>query len=723
MRTHLSRRQSALVGLSLSTLLVGPLAFAQVEKASDAPSNAPPLAPFTGPAGNRVLPVPSQLAGLNFAEPGSEESSAIEQSALQLQSQAVVETAGKRAQKLNEVPMTVSWIPAEELEGTGQFTLCDAIQYFPGMECRRGAMRKVGISARGLGSNFLSNRLLLLQDGRPQTDPWTGQFYGDETLPLSNVKQIEVIRGPGSSLYGSNAFSGVINIIRRNPEDLMHDGRDYGADVRILGGQHNTVRAQATAAGRVGDVEALVNYYGLRSDGAELLNDPQRGIVDDNEWSRTHQVSGKVLISDSFTLDAEYTNAGLGRPGGKHISAVGNCGRCHYTADDEENVETLSASAQFDRKLNDHIRVFGQGYTLFKRRTVELKNMVTQEMQPSLGKRNRMGAEVRTLISAGPVTFTLGGDFKRDTVNNQNVLPELSGTDLSADIFGGFVDAELRPFEKLVFSAGARYDYYQVPSSIWRANESQISPRASIVFHLLPSVTLRTNYGRAFRAPTFAELAINQQMYAATLLGNPDLKAETLDTFEAAVDVWPAGGEFRLTVNGFYNNAKNFINEVYLGGSSSQFANVGDARVAGVEVEAAAQIKKINSSFDVAYQYLDAVSLDASGNRSPLDYAPNHRVYLRGRTNFSEYAFAEIFGVWVGERYDAAHTLDPATGESTGRVSLPAYLSANARVGANVTKGVTVSLLGSNIFNSQHEESHGFPVQPLSVFAELKYTH
>ncbi|MBN1206567.1 MAG: Plug domain-containing protein, partial [Myxococcaceae bacterium] len=132
-----------------------------------------------------------------------------------LLSEAVVTTAGKRNQRIADVPLTVAWIPADELEGTGAFTLCEAIQYFPGLECRRGAMRKVSVSARGLGSNFLSNRLLLLKDGRPLTDPWTGQFYADETTPMTNLKQVEVIRGPGSSLYGSNAFSGVINLIER----------------------------------------------------------------------------------------------------------------------------------------------------------------------------------------------------------------------------------------------------------------------------------------------------------------------------------------------------------------------------------------------------------------------------------------------------------------------------------------------------------------------------
>ncbi len=156
--------------------------------------------------------------------------------------------------------------------------------------------------------------------------------------------------------------------------------------------------------------------------------------------------------------------------------------------------------------------------------------------------------------------------------------------------------------------------------------KDQLSPRASIVFHAMPDLTLRTNYGRAFRAPTLAELAINQQMYAATLMGNADLRAETLDTFEASVDFWPFDRRVRLTGTGFYNLAKNFINQELMFGSTSQFRNVGDARVAGFELEAAAQIPSINSSFDVAYQFLDAKALPYDGAPSTqLDYAPTHR--------------------------------------------------------------------------------------------------
>jgi outer membrane receptor protein involved in Fe transport len=689
-----------------------------------AASNVPQRAPFTGPSSSRPLPPPSGLAGVDIPDPlATPEASSLEESVQQLLSEAVVTTASKRSQRIVDVPMTISWIPAEELEGTGQFTLCEAIQYFPGMECRRGSMRKAAVSARGLGSNYLSNRLLLLKNGRPLTDPWTGQFYADETTPLSNLKQVEVIRGPGSSLYGSNAFSGVINIIERQPADLIKEGRNWGADARVLAGQNRTWRAQATAAGRGGPVEALVNYYGLGSDGPQLFNDPRTGLVDDNQDSMVHQVSGQVRVK-SFALEADFTDAELGRPGGHQISAVGNCGRCHYTPNDVERVQNLNASAQVDQQVTDNLRVFAQGYALFKRRVVEQENMVTQEMQAALGKRRRLGAEARALLTLGEdLNVTFGGDFKNDLVNNQNILPGLTLEDTRQNIIGGFVDAEYRPFSNLVLGAGARYDRYQIPEKVWRMRSDQISPRGSVVFHALPTLTLRANYGRAFRAPTLAELAINQQMYASTLLGSPNLSAETLDTVEASVDFWPFDRKVRMTATGFYNYAKNFINQEFVFGSTSQFKNIGDAQVRGVELEAAAQVPSINSSFDVAYQFLDARALAFEGRpEGPLDYAPTHRVYARGRTNFGKYAFAELYALYVGDRFDPSYLVNAETG-ALQRVQLPGYFTATARVGANITDGLSVSLLGSNLFNAKYEEAYGFPTPPLSVFSEIKYQY
>lgn len=679
----------------------------------------PVLAPFSGPAGNRVLPPPAPLAGLDVPEPGD-----IQEDILREQT---VTTGAKREQKLQDVPLTISWIPGEELQGTGAFSLCDTIQYFPGLECRRGAMRKAAVSARGLGSNFLSNRLLLLKDGRPYTDPWTGIFYPDETTPLSNVKQIEVIRGPGSSLYGSGAFSGVINLVQRTPDDLIAKGRNFGAEAKLLAGQWNTYRAETTVAGKTGDLKGMVTYYGLVSDGPELFTNPNLGIRDDQQWTQVHQVSAKVNYK-IVTLDAEYNDGKIGRPGGNQISDVGTCGRCHYTPNDSEHVQNFNASAQIDSRVNDWLRVFAQGYTFFKRRQVELENDITDNLDNTLGKRRRFGGEARAVLSLGDLTATVGGDVKDDLVNNQNILTTLTSVnpdgslrdDLGQQIFGAFVDAEYRPFEKLILGGGVRFDATEVsPNAAWLAKSTQLSPRASIVYHLSREITLRTNYGRAFRAPTLAELGINQQMYASTLLGNPSLRAETLDTLELAMDYWPKDN-IRVTGTGFYSLARKFIDTRFTGGSTSIFDNVGDARVTGLELEAAAQIRPINSSFDIGYQFLYAKGIDNQGVKSDLSYAPRSRVYARGRTNFRNIAFGELYGLYVGARYDPSIDV---SGGSNERIRLKGYFVASARVGANVVDGISVSLIGSNIFDGQYQEMHGFPMPQRSLFAELRFVY
>jgi outer membrane receptor protein involved in Fe transport len=322
----------------------------------------------------------------------------------------------------------------------------------------------------------------------------------------------------------------------------------------------------------------------------------------------------------------------------------------------------------------------------------------------------------------GGLTVTLGGDVKHDTVNNQNTLAGITKQDTRETIFGAYLDGEYHLTERLVLGAGARVDYYSIPDALWANKSTQVSPRASVVFHALPELTLRTNYGHAFRAPSMVELAINQQMYASTLLGNPALKPETLDTVEAAVDVWPAGGAVRLTATGFYNRAQNLINQTFLFGSTSQFQNIGNARVIGAEAEVAAQIKELHSSVDLAYQYLDAVNQPTGGEASQLDFAPHHRIYLRARTKLTDKIFAEFYGLYVGSRYDPSITTD-AAGNPVGRIKLPGYLSANMRVGADIVDGLSASLVASNVFNSSYEEMHGFPVAPFNIFAEFRYAY
>lgn len=691
-------------------------AWSQEEPPPDAPVKQPAAA---DPVYPDVVPPGEEARGEETGEPA--DLGAALESAVQKYQDKITVSSGARSQKLSEVPMTLSYLSAEDIEGTGQFSLCDTIQLFPGLECRRGAMRQATVSTRGLGFNFMSNRLLLMKDGRPETDPWTGGFQADEANPLTNVKQIEVIRGPGSSLYGSNAFAGVINYLTRSPDDLIKKGNSVGADGRFLVGTHDTYRVQATAAGKVGDLKGLVNYYFGTSSGSPQFTDPERGIVDTQQWSRVHQISAKAEYK-VVKIDAAYTDSELAHPGGDPSAVVGNCGRCHYTPRDKEHVQQFYGQATADVPITSWFSIVGRGFVNLKRRTATVDNLITRQLTDAVGLRLRAGGDVRANIQAGPVNIVAGGDLRVDEVDNPNRRVELSRSDLSVKNLGAYADAELRLARRLIIGAGLRYDGYLMSEALWANNTGELSPRASIVFQAFPTLTMRANYGHAFRAPTMVELGIRQKMYASTLFGNAYLKPERLDTVEVAVDGWPFGEVLRLTGTGFYTRATNFINEVPVDSNTAQFDNIGGGTLAGAELEAASQIPKINTSVNLSYQFLFTRD-DEFGQG--FDYAPQHRLQFRARTNIAGVAFVDLYGAYVGERFDPA--LAPGTSHGSEgarqRIKLPGYLIASARLGWNVIDHLTISGGATNIFNTQYEETLGFPAADTTLFAEVKFTY
>ena len=682
------------------------------------PGDAPVLPSKAAPVAYPDVAPPGEAAADDQSGEPADLSAALESAAQRYQDKVTV-SSGARNQKLSEVPMTLSYLSAEDIEGTGQFSLCDTIQLFPGLECRRGAMRQATVSTRGLGFNFMSNRLLLLKDGRPETDSWTGGFQADEAYPLTNVKQIEVIRGPGSSLYGSNAFAGVINYVTRGPDDLIKKGNSVGADGRFLVGGFGTYRAQATAAGKVGDLKGLVNYYFETAEGTAQFTDPRREIVDKQQWSRVHQVSARLEYK-VLKVDASYTDSILAHPGGNPTAQVGNCGRCHYTPRDNEKVSQFNGQIVADVPLTSWLSVLGRGFTNLKRRSATVDNLITGELSEAVGLRMRVGADLRANLQLGPVNVVIGGDIRADEVDNANRLVGLTQTDLRSKTLGAYVDAELRLARRLIIGAGLRYDTFLMSEALWRNRTGELSPRASVVFQAFPTLTLRANYGHAFRAPTMVELGIQQRMYASTLFGNPYLKPERLDTVEVAFDAWPFGEVLRLTGTGFYTRAANFISEIPLDSNTAQFANIGGGTLGGVELEAASQIPKINTSVNLSYQYL-YTRLDET--RHTFDYAPQHRAQFRARTNIAGSAFLDLYGAFVGQRSDPAVVADPTSAQRVSRIELPAYLITSIRLGWRLFDNLSVSGGATNLFNTRYQETLGFPAAETKLFAELKATY
>ena len=147
----------------------------------------------------------------------------------------LVVTAARHEQKIGEAVATINVITNEEIKSSGYLTISDVLRSLPGLDVRN-AGTKFYLAPRGLGNVITgaTNRVLCLVDGRPINTPNHGSFFPDLTLPLVNVERIEVIKGPGSAIYGANAFAGVINIITKTPEDI--DGLEFSAS----GGEFST---------------------------------------------------------------------------------------------------------------------------------------------------------------------------------------------------------------------------------------------------------------------------------------------------------------------------------------------------------------------------------------------------------------------------------------------------------------------------------------------------
>ncbi len=161
-----------------------------------------------------------------------------------------VSSVSKFDESLAEAPATVAVITAEEIARRGYLDLEQVLHDLPGFDISRNAgLAYANVYQRGLRSND-NTRTLLLIDGVEENDLWSQVAYISRQTPLSNVERIEVIYGPASTMYGANAFAGVVNIITSDPENLIEEGRRFGANVVATAGSLGTDYVDATVAGR-----------------------------------------------------------------------------------------------------------------------------------------------------------------------------------------------------------------------------------------------------------------------------------------------------------------------------------------------------------------------------------------------------------------------------------------------------------------------------------------
>lgn len=656
-----------------------------------------------------------------------------------------VSIATGTAQPLRRAPAVATVITAEEIASMGATDLDQVLETVPGMHVARSAINYEPLYVtRGIfsGSN---PQILVLQNGVPMTTLLTGSrgpLWGG--YPLENVARIEILRGPGSALYGADAYSGVINIITKSAAETA--GTQFAAGA----GSFNTRDAYVQHGGKMGHADVAAYLRVGSTDGFRQTITADAQSARDKVFG-THAslapgpvnvgydaVDGNINVGlEKWRLRADYklrSDMGTGAGIASALDPVG-----------KERSERITTDIGWsDAEFADNWSVgFGLSAMQYKQRiTTDLHLSPPGTRFPTglfpdgfIGHPDTSERQIRgsayamySGFTAHKLRFGVGRDNLNmyHTATIKNYLFNSVGIPVPT---GPVIDySQIQPFllphrrtisyvnvqdewqfaRDWALTAGVRHDRY---SDFGRTT----NPRVAVVWDAAVDLTAKLLYGRAFRAPSFnEEFGINNPVNR----GNPNLQPETIGTLEAAFG-WQAAKDLQLNLNVFRYAMKDIIRAVAnpTAGTGTTFNNTGNQDGKGLELEA---VWEASRSVHVAANYAYQRSIDAATNQD-AGYAPRH--HLNGRVDI------HIPGVGIlSPQLNRVADRHRAAGDA--RPPIPDYTTFDLTLssGRNIANW-DFSIAIRNMFNADVREPslapgtipNDLPMAPRSVYLRAVY--
>jgi iron complex outermembrane receptor protein len=513
-----------------------------------------------------------------------------------------VEAASKRSQKTLDAPSSVTIVTADEIRRHGYRTFADVLKAVRGFYVSYDRNYSyVGVRGFGRPGDYNSRVLVLVDGHRVNDNVYDGTLVGTEfPLDVDLIDHVEVVRGPGSSLYGTSAFFAVINVVTRTGDGVK------GLEIAGDAGSFETYRGRVTYGQRAGSgVDALVSGTLYDSQGKDRLYYPEYddpaahdGVAEGVDGDRFGSAFGRLAYRD-LTLAASYVSREKTIPTGSFDTVFGD--PRNSTTDSRGYVDlsyarTLKSGTDLAARLSYDQYDYDGTYIYDYSETDEPFLVENRD----LAKGRWWGAEARAgRTFFGKHTLTLGGEYRDYTQQyqaNYDADPHVDylEDDRSGDVAALYLQDEFAISPRVLLSAGARYDHYSTFGGT-------TNPRFALIVRPSSKSAVKLLYGQAFRAPSAYELYYQ----ALTSKPNPDLGPERIKTAEA---VWEQyfGDRFRATVSGFYSRIDDLVSQtVDPADGMILYENVDRAETRGVEAEAAVRLP---SGFEAraAYTFADA---------------------------------------------------------------------------------------------------------------------
>lgn len=584
----------------------------------------------------------------------------------------IIVTGSRPAVNLNNLPMSVTVVGNKQIENRFEQSLLPIItEEVPGLFITSRSVMGYGVAAgaaggmtiRGIGGSPTTQMLILI-DGHPQYMGLMGHPLADSYQSLM-AERIEVVRGPASVLYGSNAMGGVINIITKKQ---VQDG--VKTNIRSMYGSYNTFSGEANNSVRSGKYSSYISLNYNHSDG-------QRENMDFEQYSGYAKLGYDFSPRWKAFADIDLTNFKASNPGTITALIIDNDAdivRGVTSFSLENNYEKTSGALKFYYNFGSH--KINDGYTEGKQPKEFRFNSQDKMIGVSL-------YQTYSLFNGNKTTA--GFDYQQFSGHAWNKYPDrdVDIADKSLNDVAGYLNFQQTLAEKVVLNAGLRVDHHEQTGTEW-------IPQLGLSYIATENTIVKGIMSKGFRNPTIREMYMFPPQ-------NPDLKAERLMNYEISTSHKLLNQSLNFDLSFYYIKGDNSIQTVIVN-SKPLNMNTGEIENYGLELSS---IYRINSQINLSanYSWLNM--------KHKVIASPEHKLYAGANYSRNKWNFS------TGVQF--VHNLYTSVKDETKET----FTLWNIRAAYSPTKTFQLFARGENLLAQKYEINLGYPMPRATVFGGI----
>jgi len=620
---------------------------------------------------------------------------------------AIAATGDDNSQELDNIIVTASRSPLAKVNVGSSTTVItyqqiqrrqaryvtDLLRSVPGFSVSHSGTTGSQTQVRVRGAE--ANHVLVLIDGVRANDPAGGDEFRWELLSTNNVERIEIVRGPQSSLWGSDAVAAVVNVISRSGGNGSTFA-GYGE-----GGSNNTLNAGLNG-GTGGDGWSLA--YGIERLDTDGTNIARIGDENDDSNMTTGSLSGKYRATDKLSLNlgirtvdaysqfdpADFFVTGLPTDGDVSTDSA------------QTYVQGGVTLSTLDQRILHHVN--------FRYFDSDNQNLIDGVLDASTASdRRTIAYQADIQLDRNLLSLALEHERTGFQQRGQIVFGD-PNQDQETQLNSAIVDFQGKSIARLTWLLGARYDDYS-------DFDNALTGRLSLAYDLRESTRLRGNVGTGQKAPTFTE---RFGFFPGQFIGNPDLQPETSTSFDLGIEQMFMDDAIELQLTYFNQDLENEINGFVFDPVTFLFTadNIdGSSSRKGIEFAGRVNIAE-NVELSAMYTYTDSNEEDGQGAEIRELRRPKHAGSVGGNFRFlDERANLSVVADYGGSRTDIFFPPFPAMSEI---VTLDSYWLVELTGAYDISKTVNLFARVANLLDEDYEQIYGYQTPGRSVFAGIR---